>query len=133
MSIVQKFKTWFAKEDTEMGLPQNEVAAFHLTLKDLDVGTLTCEDGIWKFQYTAAFKNVSDIYYPIVGFPDTDQVYQSASLWPFFLIRIPGLKQPAIREITERENININNEVALLKKFGRKTISNPYELVCYSA
>jgi len=49
-------------------------------------------------------------------------------LWPFFGIRIPGLKQPAIQEILRNENIETDNDVELLKRFGQKTISNPYEL-----
>ena len=42
--------------------------------------------------------------------------------------RIPGLKQPAIKEILEKESIDKENEAALLVRFGRKTIANPYEL-----
>jgi hypothetical protein len=57
------------------------------------------------------------------------KVYRKDSLWPFFLVRIPGLKQPAIKEIIEKENIDTENEVELLKRFGQKSISNPYELI----
>ncbi len=46
----------------------------------------------------------------------------------FFQTCIPGLKQPAVKEILDKENINVENEAALLKRFGKKTISNPYEL-----
>jgi len=41
---------------------------------------------------------------------------------------IPGLKQPKIQEILEEENIDKNDEVALLYRFGRRTTSNPYIL-----
>ncbi|KAK6033622.1 hypothetical protein OSTOST_00220 [Ostertagia ostertagi] len=44
-------------------------------------------------------------------------------------IRIPGLKQPAIQEILKREKIDSGNDIELLKRFGQKTISNPYELM----
>jgi len=44
-------------------------------------------------------------------------------------IPLPGLKQPAIQEILKNEEIDKGNEIALLKRFGRKTITNPYELV----
>ncbi|MEP7111336.1 MAG: HipA N-terminal domain-containing protein [Ferruginibacter sp.] len=93
------------------------------------IGTLHCENGDWFFKYTDDFKNHSDEYNRIVGFPDLDKIYQSDKLWPFFQIRIPGLKQPAVQEILARENIDKSNEVALLKRFGYKTITNPYELV----
>ncbi len=74
------------------------------------------------------FKARSDEFYPIVGFPKLDKVYKSKSLWPFFLIRIPGLGQPRVREIIKAEQLDINNEAQLLRRFGRKTIANPYEL-----
>ena len=61
--------------------------------------------------------------------PDLDKVYKKETLWPFFLVRIPGLKQPAIKEIIEKENIDSQNEAALLKRFGKHSISNPYELI----
>jgi hypothetical protein len=54
--------------------------------------------------------------------------YTSPTLWPFFRVRIPGLKQPAVREIILKENLDIENEAALLKRFGERTISNRYIL-----
>jgi HipA-like protein len=89
---------------------------------------LYCEKGEWYYKYADDFKSHSEEYNRIVGFPDLDKTYKSDSLWPFFQIRIPGLKQPAIQEILEKEKIDQANEVALLKRFGKKTISNPYEL-----
>ena len=71
----------------------------------------------------------SDIYNRIIGFPDLDKTYKSELLWPFFQVRIPGLKQPAIQEILKNEKIDEFNEVQLLKRFGKKIIANPYELV----
>jgi hypothetical protein len=38
------------------------------------------------------------------------------------------LGQPRIREIIKAEQLDINNEAQLLRRFGRKTIANPYEL-----
>ena len=95
----------------------------------LCIGTLFCEKGDWYFKYAEDFKNHSDEYNLIVGFPDLNKTYKSNSLWPFFQIRIPGLKQPAIQEILKNEKIDQANEVALLKRFGEKTISNPYQLI----
>jgi hypothetical protein len=113
--------------DNSMYLPKEEVAKFTLKVDGIDLGNLSCKDGVWEFHYTDAFKMHNE-YNRIVGFPDLDKNYHSNTLWPFFRVRIPGLKQPAIKEIISNEHINANNEVELLKRFGRKTISNPYEL-----
>ena len=130
--MLRKFINWFSKneEDSDMRvqLPKDEEAKFFLTVDDIRVGTLYCDKGEWFFKYTDEFKKHSNEYNRIVGFPDLDKTYQSETLWPFFQIRIPGLKQPAVQEILKKEQINIENEVELLKRFGRRTISNPYGL-----
>ena len=113
---------------SDLHLPKEEEQRFTLYLKELKVGKLSCEGGVWTFAYSDDFKARSDEFYPIVGFPELDKVYKSNSLWPFFLIRIPGLGQPRIREIIEEEHLDINNEAQLLRRFGHKTIANPYEL-----
>jgi len=131
--MLRKFKNWFSKSegDFEMQnqLPKEEAAKFILSVDNIHIGTLHCDKGEWYFKYTDEFKGHSEEYNRIVGFPDLNKTYKSESLWPFFQIRIPGLKQPAIQEILAGENIDQNNEVALLKRFGKKTISNPYVLV----
>lgn len=126
------FKNWFGKseEDVTLHLPKDEKVTFTLKVDNVEIGTLHCENGIWEFAYAEEFKNE---YYPeykrIAGFPSLDKVYKKETLWPFFLVRIPGLKQPAIKEIIAKENIDSDNEVALLKRFGQRSISNPYELI----
>lgn len=131
--MIRKFINWFSKNDEEydmrVHLPENEKAKFFLIVDDIRVGVLQCESGEWYFKYTDDFKRHSDEYNRIVGFPDLDKTYKNKILWPFFQVRIPELKQPAIQEILEEENIDETNEVALLKRFGKKTIANPYELV----
>lgn len=131
--MLRKFINWFSKSDDELEmqvqLPKDEEAKFVLMVDDIRIGTLYCEKGIWYFKYTDDFKKNSDKYNRITGFPDLNKIYQSDMLWPFFQIRIPGLKQPAIQEILKNEKIDKGNEVALLKRFGRKTITNPYELL----
>ncbi|MCP4344535.1 MAG: hypothetical protein GY795_03290 [Desulfobacterales bacterium] len=124
------FKSLFSKgeEDFESYLPNNETASFALTIDNIEVGILKCHSGEWSFKYSPSFKDKISEYRKIIGFPDLEKVYQSNSLWPFFRTRIPGLKQPAIKEIIERENINKENELELLKRFGKKTITNPYIL-----
>lgn len=131
--MLRKFKNWFSKNEDgfelQSQLPENEEAKFILKVDNINIGTLYCQNGEWFFKYTNDFKNHSQEYNRIIGFPDMDKTYQSDSLWPFFKIRIPGLKQPAIQEIIHNEKIDISNEVALLKRFGYKSISNPYHLV----
>ena len=131
--MLRKFINFFSKSgddfEIEAQLPKGEEAKFVLKVDDILIGTLQCEDGVWYFKYSSDFKNYSDKYNRIIGFPNLEKTYQSETLWPFFQIRIPGLKQPAIQEIIAKENIDKNNEVALLKRFGYKSISNPYELV----
>lgn len=128
--MLRKFINWFNKGDddfeTQPQLPINEGAKFILKVDDIRIATLHCDNGEWYFKYTDDFKNHADEYNRIVGFPDLNKIYKSEALWPFFQIRIPGLKQPAIQEIIKNENIDQANEAVLLKRFGKKTIANPY-------
>lgn len=118
----------FSKDDEPHDfIPIENVGKMTLKLDNLIIGYLVCTSGEWNFTYSEEFRNQKD-FHCIVGFPKLDQEYKSTELWPFFKIRIPGLKQPAIKEIVEEENIQ-NNEYELLKRFGRKSISNPYELI----
>lgn len=130
--MVQKIMNWFSKDDGEpqwqVELPKDETAKFILKVDNIQVGILQCDNGSWLFKYSDEFKSQAKIYNLIVGFPDLDKIYTSDTLWPFFRIRIPGLKQPAIKEIISKEKIDKSNEVELLKRFGKKTISNSYEL-----
>lgn len=123
-------KKWFSKgdEDYAMQLPEEEKADFLLKLNDDEIGILKCENGIWEFQYSQHFLKNRDKFKTIVGFPELDHIYTSETLWPFFRVRIPGLKQPKIQEILEEEKIDKENEVALLKRFGNNTLANPYHL-----
>ncbi len=131
--MISKLINWLSKneDDFEMQLqlPENKDGKFVLMVDGMRIGTLHCEKREWFFKYTDEFKKHSDEYNHIVGFPDLNKIYKSESLWPFFQIRIPGLKKPAVQEIIAKEKIDQSNEVALLKRFGKKTISNPYELV----
>jgi HipA-like protein len=128
-----KLFSWFNKNndalEEQIVQPNNQSAKFILSFDNINIGSLSWKDDVWYFKYADEFKNHSSEYNRIVGFPDLDKTYQSEILWPFFQVRIPGLKQPAIREILLKEKIDKSNEVALLKRFGRKTIANPYELV----
>lgn len=132
--MIRKILNWLSKNESEEDFelhfqaPKHEDAKFVLRVDDIKIGFLSIKDGEWFFKYTDEFKNRSHEYNRIIGFSDLDKTYKSEVLWPFFQIRIPGLKQPAIQEILEKEKIDKGNEVALLKRFGQKSISNPYEL-----
>lgn len=117
------------REDQQTHLPFNETVQFILKFDKIVIGTLNAVKGKWIFKYSDEFKKLTEKYNPIIGFPDLDKTYESEELWPFFLIRIPGLNQPAVQEILEVEEIDKQNEVALLKRFGYKSISNPYKLI----
>jgi HipA-like protein len=130
--MLKKLKSWFNKEEDEiiLPLPKDKDTRFLLTVDNLKIGYLCSRDGDWYFEYSDEFKNHTD-YNRIIGFPELNRVYKSEELWPFFRIRIPGLKQPVVQEILKKENIDINDEVELLKRFGQKTIANPYKLVVW--
>jgi HipA-like protein len=106
--------------------PPEVRAKFLLTYGDLLVGTLTVQDSQWQFEYSDEFKQ-SDLR-PIVEFPDVEKVYQSKDLWQFFAMRIPSPEQPEVEEIIRREHIEEDDAVKLLKRFGGRTIANPFEL-----
>lgn len=106
--------------------PPEVRAKFLLVYGDLPVGTLTVQDGLWQFEYAEEFKQ-SDLR-PIVEFPEVDAVYQSKDLWQFFAMRIPSPEQPEIEEIIRRERIEEDDAVSLLKRFGTRTVANPFEL-----
>lgn len=117
-------------EDVET--PRDVVAHFTLWLDDLEVGQLWHEEGLWHFEYSAPFRDQSEIK-PLVGFPDLARHYVSGSLWPFFSVRIPSMAQPTVRRIVDHENIDGRNEADLLRRFGAHTISNPFRLEAAAA
>jgi HipA-like protein len=101
---------------------------FELGYKELEIGTLTFKDGEWVFKYSDEFKSQTEIQ-AMIDFPDTNKTYRSDELWPFFLSRIPGLSQPAVKELLRKEKINEDDEAALLKRFGKTSITSPFTLV----
>lgn len=123
------FKKWFNKsggdESYDNSNPEN--IGFVLFVDDVVIGFLDLKDNVWRFHYSEEFKT-QNIYHRLVGFPDVNKVYISDVLWPFFKLRIPGLGQPMIKEIIEKENINIESELELLVRFGERASANPYIL-----
>lgn len=120
-------KIWHTEGNSDINTPKDESAVFMLMYKNLTIGILSLNDGIWEFKYTEQFRSQNEIK-PLIDFPDTSVIYKSNQLWPFFSYRIPGLNQPSVQAIISKEQIDVNNEVALLKKFGRFSIFNPFQL-----
>jgi HipA-like protein len=120
---------YFVNEEQIEGLstPKGEEAKFVLMYKDLTIGYLNHTDSKWVFKYSEQFKVQSKID-ALVDFPKKSQIYEASYLWPFFAHRIPGLGQPQIQRIIKEEHLNPKNEIDLLRRFGQKTITNPFEL-----
>jgi len=127
--MIKKFvkKLWKSEGQEEIYTPKDVEVDFGLKYRDLGVGILSLRNGEWTFRYSETFKNQSLIK-PLTDFPDVEKTYTSVELYPFFIERIPGLGQPKVRKILEEERIDKNNEVELLKRFGKHTITNPFEL-----
>ncbi len=120
-------KLWKGEGQEDISTPMNEDASFMLMYKDLPIGSLVVKNGVWKFTYSQQFQKQNELS-PLVDFPDTSHAYESDQLWPFFSYRIPGLNQPSVQDIMKEDEIDKTNEVALLKKFGRFSIYNPFML-----
>jgi hypothetical protein len=65
---------------------------------------------------------------PLIDFPDVDKIYESKELWQFFLMRILSPAQAEVEEILKGEHIREDDAVSLLKRFGERTITNPFRL-----
>ncbi len=111
----------------ELTTPKDAQAHFVLTYKNLPIGYLNHSDSEWVFEYSIEFKSQDKIDI-LIDFPEKSQTYKASYLWPFFAHRIPGLGQPKVQEIIKHEKLNPNNEIDLLRRFGRKSITNPFEL-----
>jgi len=126
-------QNWW-EDDEEQNLPQDLISpatsvssSFMLKYNHLHIGTLSFENGIWSFAYSEEFRNQNKLSF-IIGFPSLDKVYQSNYLWSFFSYRIPSTKRVDIQDVIKKENIDETNLVALLQRFGQRTISNPFTL-----
>ncbi len=100
---------------------------FELKYNDLLIGTLSVANGMWRFEYSDDFRGNGTLR-PIVEFPDINKIYHSSELWQFFASRIPSLEQAEVEEILKREHIEEDDAVRLLKRFGERTITNPFYL-----
>lgn len=110
-----------------IGTPRDEDAEFVLAYEELPVGYLRLHEGRWQYRYAREFRHQSQVK-PLVDFPDVDKVYESTDLWPFFLSRIPSLAQPQVQEVIHKEGLDEHSDVDLLRRFGTRSISNPFVL-----
>ncbi|MFN8300934.1 MAG: hypothetical protein U0U46_00480 [Saprospiraceae bacterium] len=124
MKLTWKFISsfWRSEEQEEFFTPQNVDAKFILRYNALMIGSLTLHNGIWHFRYENEFKH-QEVVKPLPDFPNINQEYKSIPLHPFFAQRIPGKGQMKGSISQEKENV-----VVLLKRFGRRTIANPFTL-----
>ncbi len=121
------FARFRAEGHEDIHTPKGVTAQFSLQYRDLTVGTLSLEDGIWRFSYSPAFHQ-QNVLQPLVAFPDASRIYESESLWPFFMARIPGISQPEVKKLIQAEGLDPHSDVALLRRFGQSSISNPFVL-----
>ena len=126
--FVEVYHLWKEDGRENLSTPTDGAAVFKLMYGDLEIGTLSLEEGVWSFSYSQQFKAQKHLK-PIVDFPDVNKVYQSTELPPFFAHRIPGLGQPKVQKIIEKEKIDESDELELLKRFGKLSISNPFQLL----
>ncbi len=104
---------------------------FLLRLNELDVGCLDRQGGELIFSYTDAFRRQCRVK-PLIGFHHVEKVYRSTTLWPFFRVRVPSRSQPSVQAFMREQGVTVPDEVMLLKRFGRRAITNPFELVFQS-
>lgn len=126
--LIDRLQEFFKSEDQEVELstPKDSFAKFELSFQELLIGILQYQNGTWSFAYSEEFKS-QDRIRAIVDFPDKQKVYLSEGLFPFFSSRIPSLQRLKVQKIVEPDFTM--DEVGLLKKFGKQSIANPYQLI----
>lgn len=104
-------------------------AEFVVRYGSLEVGRLVNDEHGWSFTYSEAFRSQNRVR-TLADFPDKQKVYRrSGGLWPFFAARLPSMEQPQVQRIIKREKLDADDTAALLSRFGRHSISNPFVMV----
>ncbi len=126
--LYKKILDLFKSEDQEISPVSNQsiAAVFDLSYQDILIGVLTYQNKVWAFEYSDQFKQQTSIK-PLIGFPDINRIYKSEELLPFFASRIPSIQRLKIQNMIDKDDEL--DEVTLLKKFGKKSITNPYQLI----
>jgi len=126
--VINKLSKYLIPSNTRsLKVEEHKTASFNLTLDNLLVGTLKYENKKWIFEYSESFREAKGIK-PLTNFPDIQKKYISEELWPFFSARIPSLSRSRVKKAAEKQGIDENDLISLLDRFGRKTITNPFEL-----
>ncbi|GAB5406812.1 MAG: hypothetical protein Aurels2KO_50430 [Aureliella sp.] len=81
----------------------------------------------WRMFYTKEFKAQEKVK-PLVPFPEVGKEYRSSELWPFFAVRIPSIARPEVQRTLREEDLDYDDVAAMLDRFGRKSIADPFEL-----
>jgi len=131
--------SWFGGSDSENAKTQEEPVIapptqviFLLLYKNHEIGTLEFSSDQWVYSYSEWFKS-QKVIKPFANFPDVTRQYFSFDLPPFFESRLPGASQPYVEDYIKKIKKDQGEseatlKAALLKQFGRRTISNPFEL-----
>lgn len=127
--MLNKIKKIFWKtEDMDFtDSPDNSAGEFKLMYNHTVVGSLIYNGKEWTFQYSTEFEK--DRLSTIIDFPNSNKIYKSDTLWPFFAARIPALNQPYQLKKIKRFNVDSKNSLELLKLFGKRTVANPFVLI----
>jgi HipA-like protein len=107
--------------------PDDMQVQFVLSYNKLVIGYLSVNQGKWTFEYSEDFKKQGEIL-PLSNFPNKEMVYSSEELWPFFASRIPSAAQLERKAKITSDELSERNEVHLLRKYGHRTITNPFIL-----
>jgi hypothetical protein len=102
-------------------------AVFVLCMGELPMLLLSHEGGGWTLRYTDQFKQQNRVA-PLVPFPDVNKVYASKEIWPFFAVRIPSIARPEIERTVRAEKLDYSDVAAMLSRFGKRSIADPFEL-----
>jgi HipA-like protein len=108
-------------------IPEDLQVRFVLSYKRLEIGYLSVNQGKWTFEYSEDFKKQGEIS-SLSNFPNKALVYTSEELWPFFASRIPSAAQLERKAKITSDELSERNEVHLLRKYGHRTITNPFKL-----
>lgn len=125
---IKKIKRFLTPSTHKSLTVEAKDATFKLLLDSLEVGILRFTRDKWFFNYSEDFKSTQGIK-TLAAFPDINKEYVSEELWPFFSARIPSLSRERVKKVILEEEIHENDLLALLNRFGKKTITNPFELV----
>jgi HipA-like protein len=118
---------WHSEGMENRVVPDDIQFRFVLSYSKLVIGYLSVDQGKWTFEYTEDFKKQGEIL-PLSNFPNKGIVYSSEELWPFFASRIPSAAQLEQKAHIPFSEIQERNEVNLLRKYGQRTITNPFVL-----